>query len=52
MASDTKKLILDVAERLFADRGFSATSLRELTSEAGTNVASVNYHVGSKEAPS
>ena len=50
MASDTKKLILDVAERLFADRGFSATSLRELTSEAGTNVASVNYHFGSKEA--
>ena len=50
MASDTKKLILDVAERLFADRGFSATSLRDLTSEAGTNVASVNYHFGSKEA--
>ena len=50
MAGDTKERILDVAERLFADRGFPSTSLRDLTSEAGVNVASVNYHFGSKEA--
>ena len=50
MASDTKERILDVAERLFADRGFPATSLRDITSEAGVNVASVNYHFGCKEA--
>ena len=49
MATDTKELILDVAERLFADRGFAATSLRDITSEAGVNLAAVNYHFGSKE---
>ena len=50
MAADTKARILDVAERLFADRGFPATSLRDITSEASVNIASVNYHFGSKEA--
>ena len=50
MATDTKERILNVAERLFADRGFPATSLRDLTSEAGVNIASVNYHFGSKDA--
>ena len=50
MAADTKERILNVAERFFADRGFPATSLRDLTSEASVNIASVNYHFGSKEA--
>jgi AcrR family transcriptional regulator len=46
---DTKESILDAAERLFADHGFAATSLRGITSEAGVNLAAVNYHFGSKE---
>ena len=50
MAIDTKDRILDVAERLFADSGYSATSLRDITREANANLASVNYHFGSKEA--
>ena len=50
MAADTKERILNVAERLFADRGFPATPLRDITSEAGVNLASVNYHFGSKAA--
>ena len=50
MAIDTKERILDVAERLFADFGYNATSLRDITREAGVNLASVNYHFGSKEA--
>lgn len=50
MAIETKKRLLDVAERLFADFGYRATSLRDITSEAGVNLASVNYHFGSKEA--
>jgi AcrR family transcriptional regulator len=45
---DTKILILDAAEKLFASDGFSATSLRRITTEAGVNLASVNYHFGSK----
>jgi AcrR family transcriptional regulator len=47
--SDTKKRILDAAEKLFAQEGFYATSLRMLTREAGVNLAAVNYHFGSKE---
>ena len=50
MATETKDRILDVAERLFADRGFPATSLRDITAEAGVNLASVNYHFGTKES--
>ena len=50
MAIETKERLLDVAERLFADFGYRATSLRDITSEAGVNLASVNYHFGSKDA--
>jgi AcrR family transcriptional regulator len=46
---DTKQRILDAAERLFMERGFSATSLREITAAAKVNLAAVNYHFGSKE---
>ena len=46
----TKTQILDVAERLFAEQGFAATSLRALTAAAGVNLAAVNYHFGTKEA--
>ena len=47
---DTKEIILDTAERLFAERSFSSVSLREITAEAGVNLAAVNYHFGSKDA--
>ena len=47
---DTKEIILDTAERLFARSGFSSVSLREITAEAGVNLAAVNYHFGSKDA--
>jgi AcrR family transcriptional regulator len=47
--TDTKKNILDAAEKLFSRHGFSSTSLRMLTKEAGVNLAAVNYHFGSKE---
>ncbi len=45
----TKTGILDAAERLFADRGIAATSLRAVTSAAGVNLAAVHYHFGSKD---
>jgi AcrR family transcriptional regulator len=48
-SADTKTRILDAAEQLFTDHGFEATSLRQLTSAAGVNLAAVNYHFGSKE---
>jgi len=46
---NTKEKILDAAEKLFVDNGFSATSLRAIIKEAGVNTASVHYHFGSKE---
>ncbi len=46
----TKERILEAAERLFAEHGFAATSLRQITAEAGANLASVNYYFQSKEA--
>lgn len=49
-AEDTKDQILDAAERIFAEQGFDAASLRTITSEAGVNLASIHYHYGSKEA--
>ena len=48
-SQDTKSRILDVAEQLFMEHGFEATSLRQLTSSAGVNLAAVNYHFGTKE---
>jgi len=46
----TKNKILDAAEELFADRGFAETSLRVITARAEVNLASVNYHFGSKKS--
>lgn len=48
-AQSTKERILRAAESLFAESGFSGTSLRQLTGLANVNLAAVNYHFGSKE---
>jgi AcrR family transcriptional regulator len=45
---DTKGRILDAAEYLFARYGYRGTSLRAITGRAKVNLASVNYHFGSK----
>lgn len=45
----TKDKILNEAERLFAEQGFAETSLRMITAKADVNLASVNYHFGSKK---
>ncbi len=48
--ADTKTRILDTAERLFAADGFDRTSLRDITRDAGVNLAAVNYHFQSRDA--
>ena len=48
--SDTKDRILNAAERIFAEQGLDAVSLRAVTTEAGVNIAAVNYYFGSKAA--
>jgi AcrR family transcriptional regulator len=46
---DTKDRILDSAERIIAENGYAASSLRSIIAEAGVNLAAVHYHFGSKE---
>jgi AcrR family transcriptional regulator len=47
--SDKQVQILESAERLFACKGFDATSVRDIADEAGVNVAMISYYFGSKE---
>ncbi len=47
--SEPKRKLLDAAEQLFAERGFEAVSVRDVTQLAKANVAAVNYHFGSRE---
>ncbi|MFE6900592.1 TetR/AcrR family transcriptional regulator [Streptomyces sp. NPDC057717] len=47
----TRQLLLDVAERLYAERGVNGVSLREIGAAAGQrNTGAVRYHFGSKSA--
>src|SRR5271154_5367334 len=46
----TKALVVTAAARLFALHGFQNVSVRDITAEAGVNLAAVNYHFGSKDA--
>lgn len=46
----TKQAVFNAAERLFALHGFQNVSVRDITAEAGVNLASVNYHFGSKDS--
>ncbi|MDF1826608.1 MAG: efflux transporter outer membrane subunit [Verrucomicrobiales bacterium] len=48
--TETRTRILDTAELLFSNHGFRDVSLRQITSEANVNIASVNYHFGSKDS--
>ena len=43
-----KEKILDAAEKLFAMRGFYGVTVREITKEAGVDVALANYYFGKK----
>jgi AcrR family transcriptional regulator len=47
-SDDTREKLLKAAEQIFAERGFFATTVREICQRAGANVAAVNYHFGDK----
>jgi AcrR family transcriptional regulator len=47
--NDKQVQIIEAAEKLFADKGFSGTSVRDIAEEAGINVAMISYYFGSKE---
>ncbi|WP_346239272.1 TetR/AcrR family transcriptional regulator [Niabella insulamsoli] len=44
-----KDYILEKAECLFAEKGFDATSVRDIAGAAGINIAMISYYFGSKE---
>lgn len=46
---DTKDKILEVANELFAEKGFKGTSIREIAKLADVNLSAVNYHFTNKE---
>ena len=48
-APGTRERLLDAAERLFAERGFAGSSVRQITDAAEANLGAVNYYFRSKE---
>jgi len=46
----TRERLMVAGERLFAERGIDAVSIRDITNEAGANSAAIHYHFGSKTA--
>jgi AcrR family transcriptional regulator len=46
---DTKEKILEAAEELFAEQGYTATSIRQIVAAGEVNLAAIHYHFGSKE---
>jgi len=47
--SVTRERLLSEAESRFAEKGYEAVSVREITTAAECNLAAVNYHFGSKK---
>ena len=47
--ADSKQLLMDIALRLFAQKGYASTTVREICDAAGTTAPSLYYYFGSKE---
>jgi AcrR family transcriptional regulator len=45
----TRERILKAAQRLFAERGYEATSVRAIVAKARVNQAAINYHFAGKD---
>ena len=45
----TKRLVLDSAERLFSDRGFAGTSIRDIALASGVSHPLIQHHFSTKE---
>ncbi|MDH5749965.1 MAG: TetR family transcriptional regulator [Rhodospirillales bacterium] len=45
----TRRAIISAAEKMFANHGIAAVSLRSILAAAGANTAAAHYHFGSKE---
>ena len=47
--SEKQIQIIQTAEKLFAERGYDGTSVRDIADDAGINVSMISYYFGSKE---
>jgi AcrR family transcriptional regulator len=47
--SEKQVQIMEAAEKLFSEKGFDGTSVRDIAEEAGVNLAMISYYFGSKE---
>src|SRR4051794_36185918 len=47
--AQTRAVVVDAAERLFAERGFAATSMRDISAASGVSHPLIHHHFGSKE---
>jgi AcrR family transcriptional regulator len=45
----TRDRIVEAAGEMFAERGFEATTVRDICHSAGANLAAVNYYFGDKQ---
>jgi AcrR family transcriptional regulator len=45
-----REALLEAARRLILEKGFAATTARDLVAASGTNLGSIGYHFGSREA--
>ena len=47
--SDTKKMIIESSIKLFADKGFNGTSMRDIAKAVGITLPTIYYYFGNKE---
>ncbi len=47
--NDKQIQIMETAEKLFSDKGFEGTSVRNIAKAANVNIAMISYYFGSKE---
>src|SRR6266496_3797905 len=47
--SDKQVQIMEMAEILFAEKGFNGTSVRDIAEKANVNLAMISYYFGSKD---
>jgi AcrR family transcriptional regulator len=47
-ADSTRSRLIEIAGEIFAERGFEAATVKEITQGAQVNIASINYHFGDK----
>jgi TetR/AcrR family transcriptional regulator, regulator of cefoperazone and chloramphenicol sensitivity len=50
MIDDTRQRLIDAAGTIFAEKGYEATSVREICQKASANVAAISYHFGDKQS--